>query len=71
MTNIKLDWEVTTTPDFNGFKFFVEEGQLFEAEEYARVYKIHVSDIDDQDINNVQDAASRLIPGYWLEVTHN
>ena len=31
----RLNWTTTTAPDFSGFRFYVEEGRLFDAEAYA------------------------------------
>ena len=70
MATINLTFSTTTTPDFGGFRFYVEEGRLFEAGDYAEAYKLNLSDIDAQDIHSTQDAAGRLNPGEWLEVTH-
>ena len=54
----------------SGFNFFVEEGKLFNATDYADAYKLNVSDIDAQDIHSAQDAAGKLEAGEWLEVGH-
>jgi len=59
-----------TTPDFGGFKFYVEAGKCFDADDYADAYKLNRSDIDAQDIHSAQDAAGRLNNGEWLEVKH-
>lgn len=66
----RLSFKTTTAPDFGGFRFFVEAGGLFDADDYAEAYKLNRSDIDAQDIHGAQDAAGRLNPGEWLEVTH-
>ena len=71
MTAIRLDFNTTTPPDFGGFKFYVEEGRLFDADDYADAYSLNRADIDAQDIHSAQDAAGRLNPGEWLEVTHS
>lgn len=71
MKTIRLDFNVTTSPDFGGFKFYVEEGRLFDADDYADAYNLNRSDIDAQDVHSAQDAAGRLNPGEWLEVTHS
>ena len=52
----RLNWTTTTSPDFGGFRFYIEEGRLFDA--------------GAQDVHSVQDAAGRLSPGEWLEVSH-
>ena len=67
---IKLNFNATTTPDFSGFSFYVEEGRFFDVEDYAEAYGINSDDIDQQDIHNAQDAAGQLHTGEWLEVTH-
>lgn len=71
MNSIRLDFNTTATPDFGGFKFYVEQGRLFDADDYAEAYGLNRSDIDAQDIHSAQDAAGRLNPGEWLEVTHS
>lgn len=69
-TTYTLSFKTTTQPDFGGFKFYVEAGKLFDADDYADAYKLNRSDIDAQDIHSAQDAAGRLTEGEWLEVTH-
>ncbi len=51
--------------------FYVEEGKLFDADDYAEVYNLNRSDMDAQDVHSVQDAAGRLNPGEWLQVEHD
>ena len=67
---IRLTWNTTTSPDFGGFRFYVKEGRLFEAYDYAETYGLAAHEIDAQDIHSAQDAAGRLNPGEWLEVSH-
>ena len=67
---IKLNFNATTTPDFSGFLFYVEEGRFFDVDDYAEAYGINSDDIDTQDIHNAQDAAVQLRTGEWLEVSH-
>ena len=67
---IKLNFKATTTPDFSGFLFYVEEGRFFEVDDYAEAYGINSDAIDPQDIHNAQDAAGQLYQGEWLEVSH-
>ena len=69
-TTYSLSFKTTTEPDLGGFMFYVEAGSLFDADDYADAYKLNRSDIDPQDIHSAQDAAGRLNPGEWLEVTH-
>lgn len=68
---INLAFKVTREPDFSGFMFYVKEGHLFHADDYADAYGVNVNDIDVQDIHSVQDAAGRLNPGEWLHVEHS
>ena len=70
MTTYSLNFKTVTAPDFGGFKFYVEAGRLFDADDYADAYKLNRSDIDAQDIHSAQDAADRLNDDEWLEVTH-
>lgn len=65
-----LSFKTVTQPDFGGCMFYVEEGKLFDADDYADAYKLNRSDIDAQDIHSAQDAAGRLNDGEWLAVTH-
>ena len=67
---IRLTWNTTTTPDLGGFRFYVEEGRLFDADDYAEAYSINRHEIDGRDISAVQDATGHLNPGEWLEVSH-
>ncbi len=69
-TTYTLSFRTVTDPDFGAFKFYVEAGRLFDADDYAEAYKLNRSDIDAQDIHSAQDAAGRLNDGEWLEVTH-
>lgn len=71
MSTINLTFKTTTTPDFGGFMFFVEEGELFDANDYAEAYGLNRADIDAQDIHSAQDAAGRLNPGEWLQIEHS
>lgn len=69
-TPTTLQWATTTKPDFGGFRFYVEAGRAFDADDYAEAYSLNRADIDAESIHGAQDAASRLAPGEWLEVTH-
>lgn len=69
MATINLTFATITDPDFGGNLFYVEEGSLFDADDYAEAYGINRSDIDEQDIHSAQDAAGKLNPGEWLNVT--
>jgi hypothetical protein len=67
---IKLTYEVTKSPDFGGFLYFVEAGDSFDADDYASAYKIDRNEFYLDDVQQVQDAAARLSLGEWLEVSH-
>lgn len=69
-TTYSLSFKTVTAPDFGWFRFFVESGKLFDADDYAAAYNLNRSDIDAQDVHSAQDAAGRLSDGEWLEVTH-
>jgi len=71
MATINLTFKTVTEPDFNGLMFYVEEGSLFDADDYADAYNINRSDIDEQDIHSAQDAAGKLNPSEWLQVEHS
>ena len=65
-----LIFKTVTSIDFSGLGFYVEEGQLFDADDYAEAYRINRDDIDYQSIHAVQDATGHLRPGEWLQVEH-
>jgi len=67
---ITLTNRITTIPDFNGFKFFVEEGEFFYPSDYAEAYGIDIEDLNQQAVKAAQNAAARLNPGEWLEISH-
>ena len=67
---ITLNFETTTAPDFSGFNFYVEEGLLFDANDYADAHGLNVHDLDPQDVHAAQDACGHLNPGEWLFVSH-
>jgi len=71
MSTINLTFKTVTQPDLGGFVFFVEEGELFDADDYAEAYGLNRSDLDAQDVHSAQDAAGRLNPGEWLQVEHS
>jgi len=70
MPIIRLTWTTTRNPDFDGFRFFVEAGDVFDVADFCDAYGLHRRDIDHNDIANAQAAASNLSPGEWLEVTY-
>ena len=65
-----LTFKTVNSVDFSGLGFYVEEGLLFDADDYAEAYRINRDDIDYQSIHAVQDAAGHLSPGQWLQVEH-
>jgi hypothetical protein len=69
MNSISLSFNETSAPDFGGFRFYVEEGSVFDAADFAEAYGLSINEIDAQDIKSVQNAAAQLNPGNWLEVT--
>ena len=64
---IDLNWTVTTDPDLDGFKFYVEAGNNFFIEDYAEAYGLNPHELNPGD---VQAFVARLSPGEWLEVSH-
>jgi site-specific DNA-methyltransferase (adenine-specific) len=70
MPTIRLEWMGTSNPDLSGFNYFVEAGNDFDAADYAAAYTINRSDIDPDDVQNVQNACARLMDGEWVAVTH-
>ena len=71
MSTINLTFKTVTQPDLGGFMFFVKEGKLFDADDYAEAYGLNRSDLDEQDVHSAQDASGRLNPGEWLQVEHS
>ena len=68
--NIRLYFATTKSPDLCGFKFYVEEGKMFDADAYADAYRLNRHNMDAQDVHSAEDACGHLNPGEWLEVTH-
>lgn len=68
--DIKLQSAVTTSPDFDGFNFYVEQGRLFDADDYCEAYGLRRDELDDDSVKYARDAASRLSAGEWLHVSH-
>jgi hypothetical protein len=66
-----LNWTVTTDPDLDGFKFYVEAGKTFDREDYAEAYGLNPHELNPRDVHAIQDASARPGPGEWLEVNHN
>jgi hypothetical protein len=57
---IHLTWTVTQKPDLGGWKFFVEFGQAFAADDYAEAYSLNPHELNPRDVHAAQDAAARL-----------
>lgn len=69
MNTINLTVQITITPDFSGFKFYVQAGKVFDADDFADAYKLNRADLDVDDVHAAQDAAAQLNDGQWLEVS--
>lgn len=67
---IKLIWEIVEDMDLSGFNFYVEEGELFDFEDYCEAYNVNPQDFDPQYVKGAQDAAGRLMEGQFLLVSH-
>lgn len=67
---IRITYTTTRNPDFSGFKFLVEAGRLFDADDYADAYNLNRPDFDADDVHAAQDAAGHLCGGEWLEISH-
>ena len=70
MYEINLTFKTVNSIDFSGLGFYVAEGDLFDADDYAEAYRINRDDISDRDIHAVQDATGHLNLGEWLQVEH-
>jgi hypothetical protein len=70
MNNASINTTVTTTPDFSGFKFYVEAGQAFDADDYTEYARLNRADLDPRDVHATQHAATQLGDGEWLEISH-
>ncbi len=69
-TVIRLEFCIVTELDLSGLYFYVKEGELFDVSDYADAYRINPCDVDAQDVRSAEDAAGRLNPGEWLQVSH-
>lgn len=68
---IRLTWRFTCEPDFDGYRYYVEHGDVFDISDYCEVYcRLDPSEVNHNDIANVQAAAANTMPGVWLEVSH-
>jgi len=70
MNNVSINTAVTTTPDLSGFKFYVEAGQAFDADNYTEYARLNRADLNARDVHAAQDAATQLGDGEWLEISH-
>ena len=72
MSTVNLTYTVVTDPDaLVGFKYYVKAGDIFDARDYARAYKLDGADLDADDVFAVQSAVALLPPGAWLDVSHS
>jgi hypothetical protein len=72
MNTIHLTCTIITNPDsLVGFQFYVEAGNVFDADDYAAAYKLNRADLDADDVHAVKDTAEKLNEGEWLEVSHS
>lgn len=70
MQSIYFSSTKTENPDLWGFRFYVEYGETFDVSDYLEAYNLDPADVDHTSAKGCQDAAARLNPGEWLEVTH-
>lgn len=68
--SIKLQLTETADIDGSGFHFYVAEGDVFDADDYAEAYGLNRSDIDERGIHQAQDMSAQLVTGQWLRVEH-
>jgi hypothetical protein len=72
MSTVNLTYTVVTDPDsFVGFKYYVKAGDVFDANDFAKSYKLNRTDLDAHDVLATQDAAAKLAVGEWLTVFHS
>ena len=72
MSTVNLTHTVVTNPDsLVGFKYYVRAGDVFDAEDYSRAYKLNRADLDADDVLAIQVAVGILMPGEWLAVSHS
>lgn len=67
---IALTIAVVKEMDFSEFKYYVECGGQFDADDYAESNDLNRADIDPDDVHAGQDAAAQLNAGEWLAVSH-
>lgn len=67
---IRLTWNATREPDFDGFRYYVEHGDVFDVRDYCEAYGLVRSEVNHHDIGNAQAASANTAPGEWLEVSH-
>ena len=68
---IRLNTEITTDMDLDGFNWYVEAGEFFDVDDYCDAYGISKHDIDEEDIKAVQDKAGRLTSPQAMLVSHD
>jgi hypothetical protein len=72
MSQVNLTYTVVTNPDsFVGFKYYVKAGDSFDADDFAKSYKLNRADLDADDVLATRDAAAKLQAGEWLTVSHS
>ena len=72
MSTVNLTYTVVTDPDsFVGFKYYVKAGDTFDADDFAASYRLNRADLDADDVLATQDAATKLMAGEWLTVSHS
>ena len=72
MGTVNLTYTVVTDPDsLVGFKYYVKAGDSFDADDFAKSYKLNRADLDADDVLATQDAAAKLMAGEWLTVSHS
>ena len=72
MSTVNLTYTVVTDPDaLVGFKYYVKAGDVFDAKDYARAYKLDSADLDADDVMAVRAAAAIMTHDEWLAVSHS
>lgn len=70
MINLNFKTIKIADEDLDGLNFYVREGNLFWAEDFAEAYGLNKHEISADDVHAVQDATGHLNPGESLEVTY-
>ena len=72
MSTVNLTYTVVTDPDsFVGFKYYVKAGEVFNADDFARSYKLNRADLDPDGVLAAQDATAKLMVGELLAVFYS